>query len=79
MLEILGMIGKGLMALLRIAEAIDFLGHVCMGGYWLVSPSFRDRVKDYPELDRCAVYLGVFVTLIGVFVLVGATAMALIA
>jgi hypothetical protein len=63
MLEILEILGRSLMALLRIAAVIQFIVDVCLGSYWLISSSFRRKVtEEYDRSEILAVYFGAFLT-----------------
>jgi len=41
---------------------LDFLRHLFYGSIWLVSPSYRKKVKQKEEYQRVGIYLGAIFT-----------------
>lgn len=60
MLEFLELLGRAILALFRIGVFLEFLWRLSQGVLWLVSPAFRREVRESPEIERFAVYYGVF-------------------
>lgn len=58
MLDILELLARGLMGLLRLVAIFEFIVDFFLGAYWLISPRFREKVKDYAPINRFAVYFG---------------------
>ena len=60
MLDLLELVGRFFMGLLRLAELIDFIAHLFMGFWWWFSPSYRQEVKNYETSAKLGVYFGAF-------------------
>jgi|GEM_PF-6563758 len=66
MLEILlELLFRGMIGLFRVCLLAEYIGHMFLGSVWLISPSFRRKVRDYDTLERLAVYFGAICTAIG--------------
>jgi hypothetical protein len=58
MLDILELLARALMGLLRVASIFEYIVEFFLGAYWLISPRFREKVRSHAPINRFAVYSG---------------------